>query len=90
MVEDGFDNPLANLNAWCGDPQPWLRSVVDLDAYAGDTVRFRFRIGTDNVVDHPGWDIDDVRVQSCVPAVPPFFADGFESGDTSAWSQTVP
>ncbi len=90
VVSSSFSNPLANLNAWCGDPQPWLRSVVDLDAYAGETVQFRFRLGTDTSVSHPGWDIDDVLVQSCVAVVPPLFADGFESGDTTAWTDTVP
>jgi len=90
VMSASFSNPLANLNAWCGDPQPWLRSVVDIDAYAGETVQFRFRLGTDTSVSHPGWDIDDVLVQSCVPAEPPFFADGFESGDTTAWTETVP
>ena len=64
--------------------------VAELDAWAGQTVQFRFRLGTDVAVSRPGWDIDDVRIQSCVPDEPPLFADGFESGDTSAWGQTVP
>ena len=85
-------NPLQTLDAWCGDDplQDWLRSVVDLDAYAGETATFRFRLGTDSSVGHEGWYIDDVVVQSCAPDDPPMFADGFESGDTSAWSVTVP
>jgi hypothetical protein len=90
-IDGGFSNPLAGLDAWCGDPQDWLRSVVDLDAYAGETVQFRFRLGTDSSVSHPGWDIDDVWVQSCVPDDPGLiFTDGFESGDTTLWSNTVP
>ncbi len=83
-------NPIGGLPGWCGEPQPWVRSVVDLDDYSGQTVQLRFRLGTDSYEGRPGWDIDDVRVQSCVSGEPPFFADGFESGDTSAWSQTVP
>ena len=50
MQTDPYDGPvsgLGGLEGWCGDPQDWLRSVVDLDAYAGQTVRFRFRLGTD-------------------------------------------
>ena len=90
-IDGGFSNPLIGFDAWCGDPQAWLRSVVDLDAYAGQTVQFRFRLGTDTSVSHPGWDIDDVWVQSCVPdATNAIFADGFESGNTSAWSATTP
>ncbi len=82
-VSTSFSNPLAGENAWCGDPQDWLESIVDLDAFAGDTVQFRFRLATDSSVSHPGWWIDDVEVQSCPSDE--IFADGFESGDTTAW-----
>ena len=69
-ISNLFGNPLANLNAWCGNnPQPYLNSIVNLNAYAGQTVQFRFRLGTDNSVSRPGWNIDDVVVQNC-PAVP--------------------
>jgi hypothetical protein len=75
METDPYDGPvtgLGGLEGWCGDPQDWLRSVVDLDAYAGQTVRFRFRIGTDSSVGREGWYVDDVHVQSCIPAAPDF------------------
>ncbi|MCB9131715.1 MAG: hypothetical protein H6647_12395 [Anaerolineales bacterium] len=65
-ISASFGNPLANLNAWCGNnPQPYLNSIVDISAYAGQTVQFRLRLGTDSSVSRPGWDIDDVVVQSC-------------------------
>jgi hypothetical protein len=86
-------NPLADLDAWCGDHQDWLLSVVDLDAYAGQTVRIRFRLGTDSSVSREGWYVDDVRIitpSDCATWSPDVFADGFESGDASAWSATVP
>ena len=76
MQTDPYDGPvsgLGGLEGWCGDPQDWLRSVVDLDAYAGQTVRFRFRLGTDVSVSREGWYVDDVVVQSCVPAFPDFY-----------------
>jgi hypothetical protein len=90
VVSSSFSNPLAGLYAWCGEPQDWLRAVVDVSAYAGQTVQFRFRLGTDSSLGYEGWTIDDVKVQSCVASEVPLFADGFESGDTSAWSSTVP
>ncbi len=65
VVSGVFSNPLAGLDAWCGDPQPYLNSIVDVSSYAGQTVQFRLRLGTDNSVSHPGWDVDDVVVQSC-------------------------
>ncbi len=68
VVSSSYDNPLAGSQTWCGDPQDWLNSVVDLDAYAGQTVQFRFRLGTDRSVDREGWYLDDVKVQSCMAA----------------------
>jgi hypothetical protein len=79
-VSSSFSNPLADLDAWCGDPQDWLESVVDLNAYAGETVQFRFRVGTDSSVSREGWYIDDMVVQSCqisnFPAYLPLVQDG--------------
>ncbi len=82
-VSAGFSNPIGGLDAWCGDPQDWMESVVDLDAFAGDTVRFRFRLGSDTVSGREGWYIDDVVVQSCTNEL--IFMDGFETGDTIMW-----
>ncbi len=65
-IASGWSNPLVGLDAWCGDPQDWLNSVVDIQNYAGETVQFRFRLGTDSLVSREGWYIDDVVVQSCV------------------------
>jgi len=80
-------NPLGGQNAWCGDPQDWVQSIVDLDAFAGQQVRFRFRLATDSSVSREGWYVDDLVVQSCTTWI---FSDGFESGDTSAWSGVLP
>jgi subtilisin family serine protease len=73
MLSDPYDglidtggNPLVGRQAWCGDPQDWLNSVVDLHAYGGQTVQFRFRLGTDDSVAREGWFVDDVLVQLCV------------------------
>jgi hypothetical protein len=76
MQTDPYDGPVyglpGNPEGWCGDPQDWLRSVVDLDAYAGQTARFRFRLGTDGSVSREGWYVDDVHLQSCIPSAPDF------------------
>lgn len=88
-VQSGFSNPLVGLNAWCGDPQDWLNSIIDINSFAGLSVRFRFRLGTDSSIGQPGWWIDDVKVQYC-PQAGLIFNDGFESGDTSAWSLASP
>jgi serine protease AprX len=68
-VATGSGNPLAGLNAWCGHPQSWLASLVDVDEFAGQALSIRFRLGTDNnLIGYEGWYMDDVSVQSCVPA----------------------
>ncbi len=79
-VDDGYSNPLANLDAWCGDPQDWLNSVVDLADYEGETAIFRFRLGTDSLVSREGWYIDDVKVQSCLPDGPTYSVGGMVTG----------
>jgi Fungalysin metallopeptidase (M36)/Fungalysin/Thermolysin Propeptide Motif len=97
MLTDPYDNVLWNntpgnnpistdygaTNAWCDELQPFTASVVDVGAWAGQTVRFRWRLGSDSAAGNEGWYVDDVKVQSCVDAR--IFADGFESGDTSGW-----
>jgi hypothetical protein len=65
LVAGSFGNPLAGREAWCGDPQDWINSIVALDDYAGQAVRFRFRLGTDQITSREGWYVDDVVVQSC-------------------------
>jgi len=80
-------NPLGGLQGWCGTAS-YINTVADISAYAGLTAQFRLRLGSDSSVTNPGWDVDDVVVQSCVSAV--IFIDGFESGNTSAWSLVVP
>jgi hypothetical protein len=70
LVPSGAGNPLTDLYAWCGTAQPWLNSVADVNAYAGQTVRFRFRLGTNSTVGTEGWYVDDFAVQSCLAQVP--------------------
>ncbi len=88
VVSSSFSNPLAGLDAWCGD-SAYFQTVADISAYAGQSAQFRLRLGSDNSVTGAGWDIDDVVVQSCIDDSMPFL-DGFESNDTSAWSLAVP
>jgi hypothetical protein len=57
--------PLSGAQGWCGDPQAYLNSIVDINAQAGDDVQFRFRVSTDGSVGRPGWDIDDILIKGC-------------------------
>ena len=68
-VPSSFSNPLAGLQAWCGATS-YFQTIADVSAYAGQTVQFRLRLGSDTSVGKPGWDVDDVTVHSCAPDVP--------------------
>jgi hypothetical protein len=76
----GIDpNPLAGQLGWCGAPQPYADSRVDIADLAGQShVQFRFRIGTDGNNGAPGWDIDEVSVVGCLTVLD--FESGFEGG----------
>ena len=70
-ITDNDDSPISGLNAWCatsavpatGDQTDI--TIADLDSFAGQTVQFRFRLGTDNAVGAEGWYLDNVTVQGC-------------------------
>ncbi|MGN6517966.1 MAG: S8 family serine peptidase [Dokdonella sp.] len=66
-IAGAFGNPLAGKSAWCGDPQAYRTSVMDIESLAGQTVKFRFRIGHDRFPHRAGvnWAIDNVRVAGC-------------------------
>ncbi len=73
-------NPLSGLQGWCGDPEDFSLTIVDLADYQGETVRFRFRLATDGTIGRvdDGWFIDDVEVQSC-SVIQDIYFNGFES-----------
>jgi hypothetical protein len=52
--------------------------------------KVRFRLDADGFVTADGWHIDDVVIQGATGAGEEIFTDGFESGDTSAWTAAVP
>jgi hypothetical protein len=70
----------------------WETAAIDLSGQAGSSfrARFHFRTGGSLVNAFPGFYVDDLTVITTA-ALAPFaiFADGFESGDTCAWSANV-
>lgn len=75
----GNNNPLAGQQAFTGTDQgsvigTWGQSQVNLTSLglvAGNTIQFRFEMGTDGCGGYDGWYIDDFRVYTCAvtPAV---------------------
>ncbi|MFZ2487987.1 MAG: hypothetical protein WAZ19_07670, partial [Anaerolineae bacterium] len=64
LISTSWSNPLGGLSGWCGGAA-YSNVIADVSSYAGQTVQFRFRIGSDSSVGDTGWDVDDVMVQSC-------------------------
>lgn len=81
-VSPSFGNPLAGRPAFVGESFGYRASRATLTGLAGDSVRFRWRVGTDG--SNPtssgpapeGWFIDDVRIYSCAAPPPPADSDG--------------
>jgi bacillopeptidase F (M6 metalloprotease family) len=74
----------------------WAQYTASLAAWANQEVSLRWRLSTDGSVTYLGWWVDDISITevmvpsdcNAAPSLP--FEDGFESGNTSAWSLTVP
>ncbi len=85
LLTDSYDGPLQSSslvpgqNTWCGNPQAYLQSIINLDEYAGQNIRIRFRLVTDGAVGFDGWDIDSVKIQSCAIDLGILFNNGFEN-----------
>ncbi|MEE4304043.1 MAG: choice-of-anchor J domain-containing protein [Wenzhouxiangella sp.] len=79
VIDAGSGNPLEGASAWCGDPRDtWERYSVDLSDRAGETVRLRFRFGTNVIIRQTGWHVDDLQVDACGLS-PQIFLDSFEA-----------
>ena len=82
-----YDNPLAGRSAFVGCSSGYGSTRLDLSSLAGQSIRFRFRIGTDSTTDHLGWFIDDFQIYTEIVALPPTVntlpaTDTSESGAT--------
>lgn len=69
--------------------QPVHLDLPQLDGAAAARVRFRLTSDVSIVAD--GWYVDDVVLRAAFASAPQglLFLDGFESSDTSAWSETL-
>lgn len=62
-------NPLAGRFAWSGNSNGYINTVVNLGSnIAGQTIRLRFRMGTDEAVSAPGWRIDNLSIANACAA----------------------
>ena len=73
-ISSGFENPLAGRLAWTGvSAGGYITTVANLGPnVAGQTIRLRFRLGSDNAVTRPGWRVDTILVteeRACAPTL---------------------
>ena len=84
---DAQTNELDGRPAFVGENASWpARDHVVLDlgtALAGQTIRLRFRMGTDGGVGAPGWDVDNIAVAGLTNTPFPGWQDDPGCGETS-------
>ncbi len=71
-VANGIFNVLAGRDAFVGDSHGYVSTRVNLTSLAGQTIRLRWRVGSDSSNSSAGWLLDDVSIHTCAPA--PTFA----------------
>jgi hypothetical protein len=71
VINSSFGNPIAGRNAWSGNSGGYVSTVGNLGPnLAGQTIKLRFRMGSDNSVSASGWRIDSISISDgalCVP-----------------------
>jgi bacillolysin len=70
-VSSGSRSPLANRAAFVRESNGYGASRADLSSLAGQSVMFRWRIGTDEADHDYGWFLDDLRIVTCAAPAPP-------------------
>jgi hypothetical protein len=64
-LASGSGNPLGGRSAFADDSHGYISSRLNLASLAGQSVRFRWRMGLDASVSDVGWWVDDVRIYTC-------------------------
>ena len=61
-----YGNPLGGRPVFSGFSNSMVASRYNLSSLAGQSIRFRWRTGTDyNVASNTGWQVDDVKIYTC-------------------------
>ncbi len=80
-LDDGFNNPLSGREAFVDNLGTFTEVKVDLSNYAGQSVKIRWRMGTDSSQAAGDWIVDDILVSApgvCDNSNDIIFANGFE------------
>ncbi len=63
-INDNPASPITTQPAFTGNSGGFIQTIVDLSAYSGEEVWFRFRFASDAFVGGEGWYIDNVELYS--------------------------
>ena len=63
-ISTAFGSPIGGRPAWHGNSQGFITTIVDLSDFAGESVRFRWRMACDTSVSATGWWVDNVFIFS--------------------------
>lgn len=71
MIQNGYDitlnasaNPLTGRRAFSGNSGAFVETKINLSSFAGQTIKIRFRMGSDASVGATGWYVDDIVLRS--------------------------
>jgi extracellular elastinolytic metalloproteinase len=62
-------NPLGGRSAFTGNSGGFVKSVINLASYAGQTIKIRFRFGSDGSAAATGWYVDDIQLKDVATVV---------------------
>jgi Zn-dependent metalloprotease len=65
LISTAYGNPLGGQTGYVYDSGGSTASRVDLSSLAGQSIRFRWRVGSDSSVYDWGWFVDNVEVYTC-------------------------
>jgi hypothetical protein len=62
-IDGTANNPLAGRMAWSGNSGGYINTVINLGPnLMGQTIKLRFRFGSDEAVAAPGWHVDTISL----------------------------
>ncbi len=96
VIDNTSGNPLGGRQAFSSASYGYKKTRLNLQSLSGQSVRFRFRIGSDVLVGANGWFVDNVSIYSCtvpvgapVITVPPVPQPGVAAGTTVIFTVTA-
>jgi hypothetical protein len=94
-LSTAYSNPLGGRSAFSRSSFGYTGSRLNLASLAGQSVRFRFRVGTDSSAGSLGWAVDNILIYTCSgtttePLPPTNFVASSIVGNTVRFNWTPP